>query len=78
MEDAGMRPSFHPYQPDQLLLLRLSIQEWLPEGHLARFVSEVVDELVLEVIGARYNMEAYNASDNLGDCRPGDGRVGRL
>jgi transposase len=37
--------TFRPYQPDQLLLLPPSIQEWLPEGHLARSVSEVVDEL---------------------------------
>jgi hypothetical protein len=46
VEDAGMKTS-SPYQPDQLLLLPSSIQEWLPEGHLARFVSEVVDVFTL-------------------------------
>jgi transposase len=49
--------TFRPYQPDQLLLLPPSIQEWLPEGHLARFVSEVVDELDLSAIEARYSEE---------------------
>ena len=49
--------TFRPYQPDQLLLLPPSIQEWLPEGHLARFVSEVVDELDLSKIEARYDEE---------------------
>ena len=45
--------TFRPYQPDQLLLLPPSIQEWLPEGDLARFVSEVVDELDLAAIEER-------------------------
>jgi transposase len=49
--------TFRPYQPEQLLLLPPSIQEWLPEGHLARFVSEVVDELDLTAIEARYAEE---------------------
>src|SRR5437879_9842973 len=49
--------TFRPYQPDQLLLLPPSIQEWLPEGHLARFVSEVVDELDLTAIEDRYSEE---------------------
>jgi transposase len=47
--------TFRPYQPDQLLLLPPSIQEWLPEHHLARFVSEVVDELDLSAIEERYS-----------------------
>ena len=49
--------TFRPYQPDQLLLLPPSIQEWLPEGHLARFVSEVVDALDLAAIEDRYTEE---------------------
>src|SRR5438034_9117462 len=47
--------TFRPYMPDQLLLLPASIQEWLPEHHLARFVSEVVDELDLSAIEDTYN-----------------------
>lgn len=49
--------TFRPYQPEQLLLLPPSIQEWLPEDHLARFVSEVVDELELSAIEERYREE---------------------
>ena len=52
----GMK-TFRPYMPDQLLLLPASIQEWLPEHHLARFVSEVVDELDLAAIEDRYSEE---------------------
>lgn len=35
--------TFKPYTPDQLLLLPPALQEWLPEGHLALFLSDVVD-----------------------------------
>jgi transposase len=35
--------TFKPYTPDQLLLLPPALQEWLPEGHLAHFISDVVD-----------------------------------
>ncbi len=49
--------TFRPYEPDQLLLLPPSIEEWLPEGHLARFVSEVVDELDLGEIEETYAEE---------------------
>ncbi len=34
-----------PADRDQLFLLPLDMREWLPEGHLAFFVSDVVDEL---------------------------------
>jgi transposase len=56
VEDAGMK-TFRPYQPDQLLLLPPSIQEWLPDGHLARFVGELVDTLDLKAIEDRYTEE---------------------
>lgn len=36
---------FLPYSQDQLLLLPPSLQEWVHEDSLARFVSDVVDEL---------------------------------
>jgi len=36
--------TFKPYTPDQLLLLPPALQDWLPEGHLALFLSDVVDE----------------------------------
>jgi transposase len=38
---------FEPYEPEQALLFPPSVSDWLPEGHLARFVSDTVDELDL-------------------------------
>jgi transposase len=46
--------SFLPYEPKQDLLLPPSLGEWLPEGHLAYFVSEVIDQMDLRVFYARY------------------------
>lgn len=46
--------TFRPYQPEQTLLLPPSIEEWLPAGHLARFVREVVSELDLRAIEEAY------------------------
>ena len=42
--------TFKPYNPDQLYLLPPAIRDWLPEGHLALFISDVVDTLDLELI----------------------------
>ena len=46
---------FRPFQPDQLLLVAASLDEWLPQEHLARFIADVVDEhLVLSGFYAGY------------------------
>ena len=42
--------TFGPYPPDAMLLLPPSIEEWLPEGHLARFIREVAATLDLTAI----------------------------
>ena len=48
--------TFKPYTPDQLLLLPPALQDWLPEGHLALFISDVVDQaLDLTPILATYD-----------------------
>ncbi len=52
--------TFRPYQPDQLLLLPPSIEEWLPDGHLARFVREVAATLDLSAIEGTYAEERGN------------------
>ena len=44
-----MSTRFRPYQPDQLFLLPPSPKDWLPEDHLAYFISETVDRLDLRV-----------------------------
>jgi len=49
-----MPTSFLPYEPRQDYLLPPSISEWLPENHLAYFVSEVIDRVDLQVFYARY------------------------
>jgi transposase len=47
--------NYKTYDPDQLFLLPPSLKEWLPENHLAYFVSEVVDELDLSDIEQTYS-----------------------
>ena len=49
-----MPTTFRRYQPDQDLLLPVSLREWLPEDHLAYFISEVVEELDLSAFYAPY------------------------
>ena len=48
---------FRPYLPDQDFLLPPSLREWLLEEHLAYFVSDVVDQLDLAAIYAKYGEE---------------------
>jgi transposase len=45
---------FHRYEPEQTLLLPPSVSDWVPEGHLAHFVSDSVDQLDLTAWYARY------------------------
>src|SRR6266852_3275831 len=42
------------YDPEQQLLMPPDLREWLPEGHLALFISDVVDELDLSGILRHY------------------------
>ena len=49
-----MSTSYIPYQPDQQYLLPCALQEWLPQGHLAYFISDTVDSLNLGAFHARY------------------------
>ena len=52
-----MAKQYRLYEPDQLFLLPPSLREWLPEGHLAYFVSDLVDDLDLSEIEAVYEDE---------------------
>src|ERR1700675_2406048 len=49
-----MAKTFRSYVPEQNLLLPPSLREWLPENHLAYFVSDVVDQLDLSAIESVY------------------------
>ena len=43
---AGITKTFRSYDQDQMFLLPPSLDEWLPDDHSARFISEVVEELL--------------------------------
>ena len=49
-----MSASYLPYLPDQQLLLPPALEDWLPEGHLAYYISDTVDSLDLSAFHARY------------------------
>jgi transposase len=46
--------TFRPYDPDAMWLLPPSLQEWLPEDHLAYFLSDLVETLNLTPILQTY------------------------
>lgn len=52
-----MAKVYREYQPDQAFLLPPSLRDWLPERHLAYFISEVVDEMDLSELFAYYERE---------------------
>jgi transposase len=50
--------SFRPYDPDQVLLMAPVLQDWVPDGDLAHFVSDLVETaLDLSAIYAGYEEE---------------------
>ena len=52
-----MSKTYLPYDPNQQLLLPAALQEWLPEDHLAYFISDTVDQMDLTDITTRYEQE---------------------
>ena len=52
-----MAKTYRPYLPEQDLLLPPSLRDWLPEGHLAYFVSDVIDQVDLSAIESYYEQE---------------------
>ena len=49
-----MPKTFRPYDPDQMLLLPQSVQDWVPAGDMAHFIGEVVDVFDLSAIENAY------------------------
>src|SRR5215210_4703310 len=49
-----MTTSYLAYAPGQQQLLPAALQDWLPEGHLAYFISDTIDSLDLSAFHARY------------------------
>ncbi len=52
-----MSKTFHPYDPEQQLLLPAALEEWLPEDHMAYLISDMVEHLDLSAFTARYRGE---------------------
>jgi transposase len=52
-----MAKTYRPYLPEQDLLLPPSLGDWLPENHLAYFVSDLIDQVELSEIEAHYEQE---------------------
>ena len=52
-----MGKTYRTYLPEQDLLLPPSLSDWLPEDHLAYFVSDVVEQLDLSAIESVYEEE---------------------
>ena len=48
-EPVGEEKTFRPYDPDQVLLLAPVLSEWVPEGDLAHFVSDLVETGALDL-----------------------------
>jgi len=44
VERGPVDKAFRPFQPDQIFLVPPSLDEWLPQNHLARFIGDLVDE----------------------------------
>jgi transposase len=49
-----MSTSYVSYLPEQQYLMPCALQEWLPQGHLAYFLSDTVDSLDLRAFHTRY------------------------
>ena len=52
-----MGKTYRAYLPEQDFLLPPSLRDWLPEDHLAYFVSDVVEQLDLSAIESVYEEE---------------------
>ena len=65
---SGVDKTFRPYDQSQALLLPPSLDEWLPQGHLARFVDELVEH-GLDLAGF------YNAHTQARGAPPYDPRL---
>lgn len=49
--------TYRPYEPNQILLMPPSVKDWVPVGHLAHFLSDVVEDLDLSGITDVYERE---------------------
>ncbi len=66
MKKGHQRVTFNPYQQDQLSLLPASLEELIPKDHLVRKVKEVIEEMGVEGLIAKYKGggEPYLSADD--------------
>jgi len=57
-----MSKSFRDYQPEQRMLFPASLEDWLPDGHLAHFINDTVEEFNLEEIYRSYEEDGRGQS----------------
>ena len=62
VKESVMPTRFRPDHPDQGLLLPPDLRDWLPEGHLAHHVSDLVDGLDLTAFYAPYEGDGRRKS----------------
>jgi transposase len=53
----NMAKTYRSYEPEQMILMPQSLQDWLSEDHLVYFVSDLVDDLDLRAIESVYEEE---------------------
>jgi transposase len=51
------KKTYRPYNPKQMMLLPPSLDEWLPQDHLARFIDESIDAMDISAISDHYERE---------------------
>ena len=54
MSKRSRKPTFKPYNPDQLSLLPPSLDEMIPDNHVVRIVRSVIDQLNIDDILKKY------------------------
>lgn len=57
-----MAYNFIPVDREQIYLMPPSLQEWLPEGHLAWFVLDAVEQMDMEPFHRRYRADGWGAA----------------
>ena len=67
-----MPREYRRYEPDQTLLFPPSLRDWLPEEHLAFFISDTVDALDVSAFEKRNGQRQRSASkaERSGPSRP--------
>ena len=72
-----MPTSYLPYEPNQDLLLPHSLREWLPEDHLAHYISDTIDALDLPNLDDAISLSKWTPSSRAFSSCAAPGRAPR-